>query len=241
MTAEANVMRIASSTMSEVRMKTWLAASALPEAHHGHAAPGDAAAELEPDERVAPGVDAHLAARLRQEALAGGDHEELHGDDGREPRRGLQHGRPEHRGQREDDGEQRQRDARGQLVADEHRQELVLELRLQHRALGEAGAQLADVRLHRRAAGPWRVGGAGARWCRCRRCIVSLARPPGRCQPEWRRLDARPSRPEVLRQIPKFAFIGRQSGQHGCCRHPSCRRAGPARPCTANLAPLPLC
>ena len=88
----------------------------------------------------------------------------------------------------------------------EHRQQLVLELRLQDRALGETGAQLADVRLHAPRAGPWRAVGAEAGWCRCRRCIVSLARAPGRCQIRHaRRLDSARTG-KVLRQIPKFAL-----------------------------------
>ena len=46
---------------------------------------------------------------------------------------------------------QRDGDARRQLVLHEHRQQLVLELRLQNRALGQACTQLADVRIHGRA------------------------------------------------------------------------------------------
>ena len=46
----------------------------------------------------------------------------------------------------------------------EHRQQLVLELRLQLRALREACAQLADVRIQRPRAGPWRAGD-GQSWC----------------------------------------------------------------------------
>ena len=45
----------------------------------------------------------------------------------------------------------------------EHRQQLVLELRLQLGALRKACAQLADVRIQRRARGPSRAGG-GQGW-----------------------------------------------------------------------------
>ena len=87
MTAEANVMRMASSTMSDASMNTWLAASAGIQTDHGNAAPGYAVDQLQPDERAPPLPDVRLIARQRQEIAAGRDHEELDADDGRQPRR----------------------------------------------------------------------------------------------------------------------------------------------------------
>ena len=109
----------------------------------------------------------------------------------------------------------------------EHRQELVLELRLQHGALREARAQLADVRLHRRPRVLGARAGSGP--------MVSSA-PVHRLP----RQAARPMRTRTAatlgralrglrksRQIPKFAFIKAQSGQHGlhAATLPACRRS----------------
>ena len=133
MTAEANVMRIASRTMSEVRMKTWLAASAVLQAHHGHAAPGDAAAsssQTNLSRQLSTRTSPRGCARnLRQAAIMKNFMEMTVASQAE----ACMHGRPEHRGEREDDGEQREGDARRQLVLHEHRQQLVLELRLQAR------------------------------------------------------------------------------------------------------------
>ena len=78
MTAEAKVMRIASSTISDGQHEdVEERQSADAQADHGDAAPGHAADQLEPDELSPPLVDVHLAARERQELATGGDHEEL--------------------------------------------------------------------------------------------------------------------------------------------------------------------
>ena len=214
MTAEANVMRMASRTMSEARMKTWLAASAAPRpttAMPPQAMPLASSSQMNVR---APLVDVAPRCAAGQELAAGRDHEELHGDDGRQPRGGLQHGRPEHRGQREDDGQQREGDARGQLVAHEHRQQLVLELRLQVGALREARAQLAHLRLHRAPAGPWRaVGGSGLRWL-----SPLLHRLPRRAARPMRTRTARSARArrfEACRQSRGKSLNSRLSAQSG--------------------------
>ena len=161
------------------------------QSHHGHAAPGDAAASSS-QMKVVRQVSTRISPRgWAWKLVARGDHEELHGDDDRQPGGSLQHRRPEHRGERKDDGEQRQGDTRGKLVAHEHRQQLVLELRLQRGALGEAGAQLANVRLQRPRAGPWRRGRGCGAMVSLPPCIGFLARPPD-ATPHGRRLDAAP-------------------------------------------------
>ena len=182
-TADAKVMRMASRTISEASMKTCEAASATPSpttAMPPQVMPLD---QLEPDEFGAPLVDVHLAARQRQELAAGGDHEELGRDDGGEPRGGLDHRRPEHRRQREDDGQQRQGDARGQLVAHEHGQQLVLELRLQDGVVRELGADLAQDGPAWPLADPSRAAAAGRPQCRRRLAYSPSSCRAGTCSP----------------------------------------------------------
>ena len=174
------------------------------------------------------------AARLGQEAVAGGDHEELHGDDGRQPGRGLQHGRPEHRGQREDDGKQRDGDARRKLVPDEHRQELVLELRLQDVPC-ERRARSSRICACTAARGSLARGRCvEARWCRCRRASSPSPGRPADAKPAWRRLGATaPERPKS-RGKSLNSRLSARSRRHagpptGGARAPTCRPVAPAR------------
>ncbi len=203
-------MRIASSTMSEASMKTWLAASAAPKpttAMPPQAMPLASSSQM----NMSPPLVRRCTSPRGsgQEVAAGRDHEELDGDDRRQPRRGLHHRRPEHRGQREDDGEQREGDARGQLVAHEHRQQLVLEFGLDARcpATGaRASRATAPAATARGILGARAVARAGRR-CLGRRCIVSCRRL-GHRMPSCDTGIAGRSGPMQLmsRQIPKFWF-----------------------------------
>lgn len=100
------------------------------------AGPGDTVDGLDADQRRLPAADVDIGAREARKAVA---HTHLHGageEDGSGPQHRLTGWRPEHRGECDDDGEQRDRQRRAELVAHEHRQQLVLELRL-----GDAGRQ----------------------------------------------------------------------------------------------------
>ena len=181
------------------------------QADHGDAAPGETVGQLQPDEHAPPLPDVHLIARQREKVAAGRDHEELDANDRRQPRRRLDHRRPEHRGQREDDGEQGKRDARGQLVARIHGEQFVFEFGLDARPLRQARAHLAQLRLGD-GAGILGAGDGLRNRLRVGRCLSggnSVLLRLGHRMPSCDTGIARPKRPRMRlmkRHIPKFLF-----------------------------------
>ena len=158
-------MRIASSTISEASMKTWLAASAAPSPTTAMPPQAHAVRQLEPDERAPPVADVDLcraaaARNLRQAAIMKNLMEMTIASHAEACSTGAQNIEASEKMTRE----QRQRDARGELVAREHGQQLVFELRLDAGALRKPRAHLAHLRLRVRA----RVLGARRPWVRLR-------------------------------------------------------------------------
>ena len=173
MTAEANVMRMASSTMSEASMNTWLAASAAPRpttAMPPQVMPLASSSQMNMRRHCPTFAWLRGSARkLRQAAIMKNLTQMTvasHAD-------ACDDRRPEHRGQREDDGEQRKGDARGKLVARVHREQLVFEFGLDARSLRQARAHLAQLRL---GDGAGILGARVARRLRVGRCLSGADR-----------------------------------------------------------------
>ena len=137
-------MRIASTTISEAKMKTWLAESVVPWPTSAKPAQTRPLDQLGQDQPARPQVDVDLGPRRRQEAAAELEQHNLREDHQQQPDDRLADRRPEHRGEREDDGQQLDGGDGAELVAHEHRQQLVLELGLDCRALHQPLARLAQ-------------------------------------------------------------------------------------------------
>src|SRR5262249_46917973 len=113
--------------------------------HESEASERHAVQQLDHDETAPPQTDVHLRRRERQKAASLVEQHDLGGDDDDEPHDSVEGRRPEHGG----DGEQRiecgHGDSRAELVAHEHRQQLVLELRLDAGSGGEPGARRLEI------------------------------------------------------------------------------------------------
>ncbi len=148
----ANIVRMASTTMSVAKMKTceekmssFGAPSVSPtpmSAKPASATPLNSSSE---HEAPPPLPDVHLRRRHRQEAAALIEQHHLGADDDDQPHDRVEGRRPEHAGDGEQRVERRHGHRRAELVAHEHRQQLVLELRLDGRAGGEPRASFLEV------------------------------------------------------------------------------------------------
>ncbi len=120
-------------------------AERLAHADECEAGKGDAAEQLGEHEAAAPGAHVHLRPRHQQEAAPLVEQHDLGADDDDQPDDGIDGRRPEHAGQSEQCIKRRHGDGGTELVAHEHGEKLVLELRLQRRAGGEARARFLEV------------------------------------------------------------------------------------------------
>ena len=111
-------------------------------ADEGDGRPTDAVEELGGGDLGAPHRRLAVVARRPDELPAQADEDALGDEHRAEPDQKLARRRPEHGAHGDDDGEQRRGDGGGQLVPHEHQQQLVLELRLAARFIGELLARL---------------------------------------------------------------------------------------------------
>ena len=117
----------------------------LADADEREAGERNAVHQLGDEEAASPEADVDLRRRQRQEAACLVEQNHLGADDDHEPHDRIEHGRPEHGGDREERIERRHGDGGAELAAREHRQQLVLELRLEARAGGQARARRLEV------------------------------------------------------------------------------------------------
>ena len=149
-------------------MKVCAASPCVCGADEGDARPAHAVEELGGGDLGAPHRRLGVVARRLDELPAQADEDALGHEHGAEPDQQLARRRPEHGAHGDDDGEQRGGDGGGQLVPHEHHQELVFELRLAARFVGELFARL----LHAAGRAPLAVGS-----CRGGSCASADARP----------------------------------------------------------------
>ena len=117
----------------------------LAEAHEREAGEGHTIQQLDDDEAAAPQADVDLTRRQREEAAPLIEQDNLGADDDAEPHDGVECGSPEHRRDGKQRIKRRHGDGGAELVLHEHRQKLVLELRLYAGAGSEPRARRLEI------------------------------------------------------------------------------------------------
>ena len=241
MTVEAKVMRIASSTMRDVRMKTWLAASAPSRpttAMPPQAMPLPSSSQVNLLRQVSTLTSPRGCARKRWQAAIMKNFMAM---------TVASHAEACTTGAQNIEASEKMTASSGSVT----RADSSLRANIDRSSYSNSGFRLGSLRAGARAArgcapapppaGPWRVGGGRGRCCRC--CCASSPLPgrPADANPNGAASGAPFEAPENQWKSLN-SRLSAQSGQHGLLPPPSSLPpiAVPARPCTVNFPPLPL-